>query len=120
MDLSIFNIGNNDFTHCENTSEITKDEFIVKSKKILEQIQEVWGKSHKQKFAPTELITKMQCENCTGENTFIRDGKEFECIQGEEDCFERYIDLDELYTDIQDIVCGEKSELYDLLSSNIV
>lgn len=120
MDLSVFDIGNNDFTHSENVTEITKDDFIIKSKKILEEIQEVWSKSHKQKFAPTELIPEVKCENCTGENTFIRNGIECECVQGEEDCFERYIDLDELYTNIQEIVCGEKSELYELLSSNIV
>lgn len=81
-----------------------KDEFVAKTKKLLNYIADQYSKGWKSKrLTEEEYPEESICDKCTGCGTFKFNGKDDECVADREEgeCYVRYFDAEEFGLEIE-------------------
>jgi hypothetical protein len=112
--MDIFDLFNLD-TEPIQPYKMDKNEFFVRTKKLLENLSNNFSQSFFNRYLmdfeyPEESI----CDKCTGCGTFIYDGEEKECYQDREhgECLHRLCDYEQIGMYLEDNIV----ELCELLS----
>lgn len=92
-----------------------KDEFVEKTKKLLNCIADQYSKSWKSKrLTEEEYPEEIICDKCTGCGTFKFNEEYDECVVDREEgeCYVRYFDAEEFGLEIEE----KMDDLYDLIN----
>jgi hypothetical protein len=110
-----------DFDKLMNTKEepqepinMPKDEFVEKTKKLLNYISDQYFKGWKSKrLTEEEYPEESICDKCTGCGTFKFNGEDGECVADREEgeCYVRYFDAEEFGLEIE----ATMDDVYELL-----
>lgn len=93
---------------------ISKDEFVEKTKKLLNYISDLYSKGWKSKrLTEEEYPEESVCDKCTGCGTFKFNGGDDECVLDREEgeCYVRYFDAEEFGLEIE----ATMDDVYGLL-----
>lgn len=93
---------------------MAKDEFVEKTKKLLNYISDKYGKGWKSKrLTEEEYPEESVCDKCTGCGTFKFKGEDEECVSDREEveCYVRYFDAEEFGLEIE----ATMDDVYELL-----
>lgn len=116
MDAIEFEIFN-----CEEgfTPKITKDEYIYKSQKIIEEVNNIYLQNMIRRYINVEEIpNNKNCETCEDGCPIIINGEEYNCYTDREngDCYIIYLDKDKYINEMEILL--ESDDFIDLLYTN--
>lgn len=102
--------------------KMNQNDFIEKAKKILVLIDNAYGNSWYNRSIKDEEYEVAPCNGCKGGGCFKTQDKEVQCFadQIEGDCYERCFDHEAYSEEMEDILFGEKSDFYELISAEII
>lgn len=93
---------------------MSKDEFVEKTKKLLNYISNQYSKGwHSRRLKDKEYPEESVCDKCTGCGTFKLNEEDAECVADREEgeCYVRYFDAEEFGLEIE----ATMDDVYELL-----
>jgi len=93
---------------------MAKDEFVVKTKKLLNYIADQYGKGwQSRRLTEEEYPEESICDKCTGCGTFKLNNEDSECVADREEgeCYVRYFDAEEFGIEVETCL----DDIYELL-----
>ena len=104
----------------EEIIKMTPDEFVKKTKVILQQFDKEYATSWYNRKLYDAEYDLAPCEKCKGCGSFKNGDKEIECVQDREqgECHQRLFDHELFTSSIEQIMFGE-TDFYTLLQSRV-
>jgi hypothetical protein len=114
----LFNLETTDF----ETPKMTAEDFITKTKKVLNEISREYSQSWYSRRIEDAEAEIAPCENCKGTGCFKMGEKEIECAMDREqgECYERCFDGKSFLEFMEQEIMFENHPFFDLISCEIV
>lgn len=112
-----------DFNLEDKTPEMSSDEFVNKTKALLNKITNAyWTESWYDRRITDEEYKIAPCEGCKGDGCFVKDDIHVQCVADKEEgvCYEKCFD-EGLFAQLikEEIIEGYNSPIYDLINCKI-
>ena len=115
----LFNVN----TEEEKPLKMSITDFVNKTRMILTKIDKEYGVANQRRVVEQHEYEQQDCDNCKGECTIIRNGKELHCVpdKSEGDCFVLEFAHESFVEEMENIMFhDDKYSFYDLLSCEVV
>lgn len=119
--MDINDLFNGDFIP-EEQPTITVEEYITKSKMVLERIYGEHINANKWRPITEEERNTMGCEHCNGECIITKDNIQYHCLRDDNlgDCVILDFDVNEFIEGMENIIFGEDSPFLEIIHSEII